>query len=150
MNRYRGLLMIVVLVFASLACQALTGGGEPESSSIELPFSDGGNADDEDESESNNTSSNSDFPMTVDAYNILDVGDGSVLFYTKMSLDDVMAFYRAEYTSRGYAENELLTVVSDGVFSLVFDGGSDDRAVVIQSVDLGDGSRTITIRLEAQ
>ena len=44
----------------------------------------------------------------------------------------------------------FLLLISDGVFSIVFDGGPDDRAVVIQSVDLGDGSRTVTIRLEAE
>lgn len=148
MNRYRALLMIVVLIFASLACQTLTGGGEPESNGIDVPFSDGGNVDDEDDSDGNSTSSDSDFPMTDDAYNVLDIGDGSVLYYTKMSLDDVMEFYRDEYASRGYTENELLTVVSDGVFSMVFDGDPSGKAVVIQSVDLGDGSRTVTIRLE--
>lgn len=150
MNKFRILLMVTLLVFASLACQALTGGSEPENRDAGSPSSDGGNVDRNDGGNDQENSSDSDFPMTDDAFNILDVGDGSVLYYTKMSLNEVMDFYRDEYTSRGYTENELLTVVSDGVFSLVFDSGPDDRAVVIQSVDLGDGSRTITIRLEAQ
>ena len=144
MNKYRVLLMVTVLIFASLACQALTGGNEPERSNADSPSSDGGDV------EKNGSSSGFDFPMTDDAFNVIDVGDGSLLYYTKMSGDDVMNFYRNEYISRGYTENELLTVVSDGVFSIVFDGGPDDRAVVIQSVDLGDGSRTVTIRLEAE
>ncbi len=88
------------------------------------------------------------FPMTADAYDIIDIGDGSILYYTKLSLDDTMKFYRDEYTSRGYTERKLLTVVSDGVFSMVFDGDPSGKAVVIQSVDLGDGSRTVAIRLE--
>ena len=58
-----------------------------------------------------------------------------------------MAFYRAEYTSRGYTEREVLTHVSDGVFSMVFDGDPSGKGFVIQSVDLGDGSRTVAIRL---
>jgi hypothetical protein len=86
--------------------------------------------------------------MTIDAYNVLDVGDGSILYYTKLSQDDVMKFYRDEYASRAYTENELLTVVSDGVFSMVFEGDPSGKSVVIQSVDLGDGSRTVAIRLE--
>ena len=140
--------MVTVLVFASLACQALAGGGVPANRNVDSPSSDGGNVDESGGGVDQGSSSDSDFPMTDDAYNILDIGDGSVLYYTKMSLDDVMKFYRDEYTSRGYTENELLTVVSDGVFSMVFDGDPSGKAVVIQSVDLGDGSRTVTIRLE--
>jgi hypothetical protein len=59
-----------------------------------------------------------------------------------------MKFYRDEYTARGYTEREILTVVSEGTFSMVFDGDPSGKAVVIQSVDLGDGSRTVSIRLE--
>ena len=145
MKKHRIFLAIVLLVLASLACQALGGGGDapssvPESGDEDPPSSDNGG--------SNQGSSDSDFPMTKDAYSVVDVGDGTVLFYTKMSGDDVMEFYRDEYTSRGYTEREILTVVSDGVFSMVFDGDPSGKAVVIQSVDLGDGSRTVTIRLE--
>ena len=148
MRKYRILLTIVMLVLTSLACQALSGGGTAPSEAP--PSSDGGNANQPDESNSGDVAPTSDFPMTDDAFNFVDVGDGSILYYTKMSGEDVMNFYRDAYSSRGYTENELLTHVSGGVFSMVFDGGPDDRAVVIQSVDLGDGSRTIAIRLEAQ
>jgi len=65
-----------------------------------------------------------------------------------MSQEDVLKFYRDEYASRGYTERELLTTISDGVFSIVFDGDPSGKAVVIQSVDLGDGSSTVAIRLE--
>ena len=93
--------------------------------------------------------SDSGFPLTADAFNVTELGDGSLLYYTKLSLEDVMTFYRAEYTSQGYTEREILTVVSEGTFSMVFDGDASGKAVVIQSVDLGDGSRTVSIRLEA-
>lgn len=49
---------------------------------------------------------------------------------------------------RVFSERELLTVESDGLFSMVFDGDPRGKAVVIQSVNLGDGSCTVTIRLE--
>jgi hypothetical protein len=129
-NKYRVFLMIVIMAFASLACQALSFGNDAQ--------------------ESGEGPANSDHPMTVDAYNVLDVGDGNILYYTNLSLDEVMGFYRAEYESRGYIENELLTMKSDGVFSMVFDGDPSGKAVVIQSVDLGDGSRSVTIRLEGE
>lgn len=86
--------------------------------------------------------------MTADAFNVTEVGDGSLVYYTKLSAEDAMKFYRDAYTAKGYKERELLTVVSAGTFSIVFDGDPSGKAVVIQSVDLGDGSRTIAIRLE--
>lgn len=149
MKRYRIYLAAAVLMTVSLACQTLTGGGnEPvpptsagDSNTPGVAATDPGGI--------GNTSSTG-FPMTADAYNVTEIGDGSVLYYTKLSLEEVMAFYRAEYTSRGYTERELLTVVEAdaGVFSMVFDGDPSGKGVVIQSVDLGDGSRTVAIRLE--
>lgn len=154
MKKYQILLAIVVLVLASLACQALSGGGNapnsaPKPSDGDQPSSsDVDSADKNDTDTGNDSSSETDFPMTKDAFNVIEIGDGTLLYYTKMSGEDVMDFYRDVYTSRGYTERELLTVVSDGVFSMVFDSGAGGKAVVIQSVDLGDGSRTVTIRLE--
>ena len=58
-----------------------------------------------------------------------------------------MKFYRDEYVSRGYAERALLASVSDNVFNIAFDGDPSGKAVVIQSVDLGDGSCTVVISL---
>ena len=152
MKQYRIFLALTVLVVASLACSALTGtkadpaapqesssGGQVDQPTESAPSVDNG---------SSNTTVKTDFPMTDDAYNTVDVGDGSLLYYTKMSMEDVLKFYRDEYTAKGYTERELLTTVSDGVFSIVFDGDPSGKAVVIQSVDLGDGSRTIAIRLE--
>lgn len=154
MKQYRIILAVAMLVLSSLACNALTGGGDErdvqsgstqpvdsqeEEATTAPPADDGG-------SEAATTSTG--FPMTADAFNVVDVGDGSLLFYTKLSLEETMEFYRAEYAAKGYTEREILTVVSDGVFSMVFDGDPSGKAVVIQSVDLGDGSRTVSIRLE--
>ena len=90
----------------------------------------------------------SQFPITDDASNVVEVGDGSLVYYTKLSAEEAMQFYRDEYTSRGYIERDELTIVADGIISMVFDGDPSGKSVVIQSVDLGDGSRTIAIRLE--
>lgn len=149
MNRMRIFLAISVLVLASLACQTLTGsrGDNVPSSNDNVPESTEASSDN-DSSSGSGSSVETDFPMTADAYNVTDIGDGSLLFYTKLSAEEAMDFYREEYTAKGYTEREILTVVSDGVFSIVFDGDPSGQAVVIQSVDLGDGSRTIAIRLE--
>ena len=151
MKLFHVYLAIAVLLLASLACQALTGGG------TNAPTVSPGNDNPDPEvlqptapvPNDNNTDSitSIDFPLTADAYNMTEAA-GSLVFYTKLSLDDVMKFYRDEYASRGYTEREILTVISDGTFSMVFDGDPTGKAVVIQSVDLGDGSRTVAIRLE--
>lgn len=155
MKNYRILLAVSVLVFVSLACNAIAGGGNNETQATpDLPVvatleqvepiaspssNDNGSKD---------SVVSTDFPMTDDAFNVMDLGNGSVLYYTKMSSEDVMKFYRDEYTAKGYTEREILTTVSDGIFSMVFDGDPSGKAVIIQSVDMGDGSRTITILLQ--
>jgi len=153
MKHYRILFALTVLVIASLACNALAGRGKdnsttPPGSSSDNQVEQATEAPSANDSNSDSTTVKSDFPMTADAYNAVDVGDGSLLYYTKMSMDDVLKFYRDEYAAKGYKEREILTTVSDGVFSIVFDGDPSGKAVVIQSVDLGDGSRTVAIRLE--
>jgi hypothetical protein len=152
MKRLPIVLAISVLVLASLACQAVTGGGDsddaPPSDSVVQPTeapSDSGSGGAGGDSGS---SVQSDFPMTSDAFNVTDMGDAGLIYYTKLSADEALKFYRDEYTAKGYKEREILTVIAQGTFSIVFDGDPSGKAVVIQSVDLGDGSRTIAIRLE--
>jgi hypothetical protein len=153
MKQYQIFLALAVLVLASLACNALTGGGDNSSNAPSGSNQPGGDSVEatatiEADSQDSVATVDTDFPMTDDAFNITDVGDGSLLYYTKMSQEDVLQFYRDEYAAKGYSEREILTQVSDGIFSIVFDGDPSGKAVVIQSVDLGDGSRTIAIRLE--
>ena len=156
MKLYQIYLAVALLVLASLACQTLTGGSGNQPGATTEPGNSNSPASvtqavTQDAGSGDNTSDTG-FPMTADAYNITEIGDGSLLYYTNLSLEEVMAFYRAEYTARGYTEREVLTVVdtNTGVFSMIFDGDPSGKSVVIQSVDLGqgDGSRTVAIRLE--
>jgi len=140
MRKARVFAVILVLVLASLACQGLTRGGGDSSTAPPSKS--------EPAQESGGEKSDYGFPVTKDAYNVTDFGENSIIYYTKLSMDDVMQFYRDEYEAMGYSERKLLTVVSDTTFSMVFDGDPSDKAVVVQSVDLGDGSRTVSIRLE--
>jgi len=150
MKHYRVYLAIAILVLSSLACQALLGDRNktPTSPSVEPNTNPDVTQPVPTDSDNNTDSTTStDYPMTADASNVTEV-NGTLIFTTKLSLEDTMKFYRDEYLSRGYTERELLTVVSEGTFSMVFDGDPSGKAVVIQSVDLGDGSRTVTVRLE--
>lgn len=156
MKHYRIYLAITSLVLASLACQSVLGGrdGAPTAPSIDGDSNEPNAAQPtaaiNDDSDSDAVTTSTDFPITSDAFNLTEIGDGSIVYYTKLSMDDALKFYRDEYTARGYKEREIITVVdsASGTFSIVFDGDPSGKAVVIQSVDLGDGSRTIAIRLE--
>ena len=155
MKHARISLAIAALVVASLACQTVLGGRSNNSNNVP-PSNNNATQPSGVEStqppSSNDVNSSSavktDFPLTPDAFKVTEIGDGSILFYTKLSADDSLKFYRDEYAKKGYTERKILTVVAQGTFSIVFDGDPSGKAVVIQSVDMGDGSRTIAIRLE--
>lgn len=138
------LLAIAALIASSLACQTLQGGGGDAPAAPpavenpnELPP-----APNQDSSEGE-----ADFPMPDDASNVLRIA-GTVNFQTNLSLEETMKFYRDVFGSQGYAEREILTVVSDTTFSMVFDGHESGQAIVVQGVDLGDGTTNVNIRLE--
>jgi len=89
----------------------------------------------------------SEFALPDGATNIQDMG-GSINFQVKMNKDEAMKFYMDSFTSSGYTERAILTVTSETTFSMVFDGHESGKAIVIQGVDLGDGTVNINIRLE--
>ena len=154
MKQFRIYIAIAMLMFASLACQALTGGSNdsnkvPSANESETQPGPVQPTQPSDNNDSSNSSVKTDFPLTPDAFNVVVVDDDNIVYYTKLSAEDVMKFYRDEYAARGYKERESLTEVTDGIFNMVFDGDPSGKAVVIQSVDMGDGSRTIAIRLES-
>lgn len=150
MKHIRIILALTVLVIASLACNALNGSKSnstaPSDSSSGNPA---GQATEASPASDSGSNVKTDFLMTTDATNVTDLGDGSILYYTKMSQADVMKFYRDAYTAKGYKERTVNTSVTDTTFSMVFDGDPSGKSVVIQSVNLGNGSSTVTVRLEA-
>jgi hypothetical protein len=145
-------LALVVLVLASLACQAIAGGSSTEAPSV--PAGDGGDTGDadaptpEDSGGGDSSTGSADFPMPSDASNVMEVGAGVLNFQTKSTLDESMAFYRDEFGGMGYTERDILTVTAETTFSMVFDGHESGKAIVVQGVDLGDGTTNISIRLE--
>ena len=151
MKKYKIYFAILTLILASLACQTVTGGGDSNTQEELPPFEySGGDSEAEEpstESESEFSFGDSEFPVPSDATNVFDVA-GTINYQTSLSLEEVMDFYRDEYGKQGLTERDLLTVVSDGVFSMVFDGDPSGKAVVIQGVDLGDGTVNVSMRLE--
>jgi hypothetical protein len=146
-------LALVLLVLASLACRAIGGGSATEAPSA--PAGDTGDTGGAeaptpaDSSGGDSSTVKADFPMPSDATNVMEVGNGVLNFQTKSTLDECMAFYRDEFVSgMGYKEREILTVTSETTFSMVFDGHESGKAIVVQGMDLGDGTTNISIRLE--
>lgn len=77
----------------------------------------------------------------------------TTIFYTSLSMDEVMDFYRSELTTEGATERQLLTVTDEdngAWFSMVFDGwkNAPTRAVVIQGVQISPTEYVVSIRLE--
>lgn len=159
---------ISVLVLASLACQALTGGGSSapeafppaddsqpvatiESQSPEQPQQEQEEPLEEEEAAPEAAAAGlgfeTEFPVPDDASNGFDFGDGMISFQTGLSIEESLAFYRDAFAAEGYTEREILTSVTETVFSIVFDGHESGKAIVIQAVDLGT-SVNITIRFE--
>lgn len=148
MKKNVNIVPILALVLASLACQSLTGGGdEPQPQPLEPVDGGSGGSSDSPGDPGNSFDTVSDFPLTDDAQNVIE-SDGTVIYQTEMSVEEVMEFYRDVLTAQGYTERDLLTTLTDGVFSFVFDGHESGQALVIQGFDLKNGTTNVSIRLE--
>jgi hypothetical protein len=154
MKRYGVLLAVLALVLSSLACQSFLGGAD----NVDVPAapdSDNSSGNDDIPSPSEgpdnggNTGAGGDsqFPLPDDAANVTTIA-GTTNFQTHLDLEEAMNFYREKFGGQGYTERGILTVTSDATFSMVFDGDPSGKAIVVQGVDLGDGTTNISIRLE--
>ncbi|HAE60694.1 MAG TPA: hypothetical protein DCG54_14625 [Anaerolineae bacterium] len=159
----RFLLVLSVLVLASLACQALIGGGdsapEPAAPMEEESLPEAPEPTQEQEAEQPGEAEEpaapaaslgfeTEFPVPDDAANGYDLGGGMISFQTGLSIEESLAFYRDSLEAEGYTEREINTAITDTTFSIVFDGHESGQAIVIQAVDLGSGSVNVTIRFE--
>lgn len=91
---------------------------------------------------------NTKFPLPASVSNFTATPDGQVNFQTTLSLHDTIAFYRDALGKAGLTERTINTAITDTTFSLVFDGDPSGQAVVLQGVDLGNGTTNVNIRYE--
>lgn len=147
MKNTKWFLMFVVLILASLACSLFGGGtsgteGEESTSSIEAePQQDA-------PAPAGSGKYETEFPLPQEVENFKDMGNGVINYQTPMSLTDVVEFYRGEFELAGYDERDILTSIEDMGFSLVWDGHSSGKMIVVQGVDLGNGTVNVNVRLE--
>jgi hypothetical protein len=171
MNKNRWIFTLVVLLVSSLACSVFTGGAKTSATDVS-PDSNGGakatiapaggnkvkaTATMQGESDVEATATtaekapggfDTEFPLPTDVSNFTSTGNGGINFQTKMSLKNVIAFYREAFTKIGYKERQINTAITDTTFSMVFDGHASGKAIVIQGVDLGGTSTNVNIRFE--
>ena len=89
-----------------------------------------------------------DFPMpNATIENFTDLGNGSINYQVKMDLKSVIDFYRQAIKSQGMTEREVNFSQTDTTFSMVFDGASNGKQIVIQGVVMGD-KVNVNIRYE--
>ena len=155
MNKNRWGFALAVLMVASLACSVFSGGGQKTpatpagtngtgSTSGEVVASTDTPAPDGNGSGKYDT----EFPLPDNVSNFTDMGNGSINFQTKMSIKDVVAFYRQAFAKAGYKERQINTSITDTTLSLVFDGHASGKAIVVQGVDLGSGATNVNIRFD--
>lgn len=87
------------------------------------------------------------FPLPADVQNFMKLGDEAINYQTNLSLEEVVAFYREALSAQGLSERELLTVIDDTAFSMVFDGAANNLPLVVQGVDLGQ-TTNVNVRYE--
>lgn len=75
-------------------------------------------------------------------------GDADINFQTDLPLEEVIRFYRRAFDQEKLTEREINTSITEETFSMVFDGHPKGQAIVIQGVDLGNGTTNVNIRFE--
>jgi hypothetical protein len=160
MKKYSVLLAIIALVLASLACQTVMGVGNngfnvPDMPNVtEVPQTDGGSTDvaptvppvTTDGNGGVTVGGDSEFPTTSDAFNVITASD-TLTFQTKMNSDDVLKFYRDEFSKQGYTEDPSMSMTFGKTFTLAFTGHASGKTIYVVGADAGDGSLYITITL---
>lgn len=163
MKSYRVLFAILALALASLACQTIMGGGDtfqpPEIEIPEMPETDGGDEVEipdieiptvppiaTNENGDITIGGESEFPVASDAFNVVNTSE-MVTFQTKMSSDDLIKFYRDEFTAQGYTEDESMAITFGKTFTLAFNGHDSGKVIYVVGADAGDGSIYVTITL---
>ncbi len=87
------------------------------------------------------------FPLP-DKAKIIQSTDAMVIASVNMTMKDVIAFYRADAKARGLTEYELLTTITDNVFSMAFRVPGQEEELVIQGTVIAADNLTLSLRYE--
>jgi hypothetical protein len=142
-------LVLVVFMIASLACSLFGGGGTGGSGGGDNPSGNESPKSEESTSAPGGSGNfDTEYPLPDDVKNFTKQGEDSINYQTSLKLPEVVDFYRNAFESAGYDERDITTVINDTTFSIVWDGHPSGKALVVQGVDLGDGTVNVNVRLE--
>jgi hypothetical protein len=159
MIRKRLFLFLAVLVMASLACSLFGGAGSSGGETPSAPGDSGSTGsgtgptepaapESPDSGPAGSGEFDTEFPLPADVQNFMKMGDNAINYQTSMKLPEVVDFYRDAFEKAGYDERDITTTIDDTTFSIVWDGHPSGQAVVVQGVDLGNGTTNVNVRLE--
>ena len=138
--------LFIVMIFVLAFTAACSGGTATPAAPADVPAEAPAEAPTDEPAEA--PAAASEFPLPDDASNAMLVGEGTTNFQTGLSIPDVVTFYRFAFPD--YTEREIVTVVTDASFNLVFDGHESGQMIVIQGFPMGEGVTNVSIRLEAE
>ena len=150
MKNKRLFLALSVFVFVVISCSLFSGGGADVNEDTPSTGERAPGAEPQQDVSPPGASDKNDteFPMPPKVENFTKLGDGAINFQTSMKLMDVIDFYRNEFKRAGYDERDITTSITDTTFSIVWDGHPSGKALVVQGVDLGNGTVNVNVRLE--
>ena len=150
MKQSRSFLFLAVLVITSLACGLFGGGGSTGVGDSPASPGDTGNsgASESPAAPSGSEDYDTEFPLPASVENFMKLDENAINYQTSMKLPEVVDFYREAFKNAGYEERDITTVINDTTFSIVWDGHPSGQAVVVQGVDLGNGTTNVNVRLE--
>ncbi len=87
------------------------------------------------------------FPLPDDA-KIVTSSPEMVIASTAMKMDEVIEFYRKDAKAKGLEEYELLTTITDNVFSMAFRRPNEEKELVVQGTVIAEDNLTLNLRYE--
>ena len=88
------------------------------------------------------------FPIPTDVYNYMVLNENTLNFNTSLDFNEIIDFYREQFDKAGYTERTSDTEINDINFTVIWDGHDSGRAIVVQGLDLGNGSYNIIVKFE--
>ncbi len=87
------------------------------------------------------------FPVPPNAKIVMS-NDQLVIASVDMSMEDTIKFYRDDAASKGWTEYELLTTITDNVFSMAFRVPDQAEELVVQGTVIDEHNLTLNVRYE--
>ncbi|NLF51752.1 MAG: hypothetical protein GX577_11510 [Leptolinea sp.] len=87
------------------------------------------------------------FPVPANAKIVMST-DQLVIASVDMSMEDTIKFYRDDAAAKGWTEYELLTTITDNVFSMAFRVPDQAEELVVQGTVIAEDNLTLNVRYE--